>query len=280
MNKKEFFKELNEYLIGINKKEKKDILQDYEEHFKKGKKKKRTESQIVKSLGEPKQIAREIRAESANSEKTEIKSEAIETFVAAKKLSIHLFNEAKNKVDNLLQEKKDSNASTIIVGALVIAAIIILLKNTFLFFLVIVIFGFYMFSKDSKEKNISIKDNKSKKVTNEIKENSFPRLLISITFNLLFFIWFWISIFAVVLSFFIVSFSILLSSALIIAFMVFALIKHSSYIINDILYSGLFSGIGLVILSGLMMNLSNWCLKYFFIITKKYIELNSRFVRK
>ncbi|MBT3463965.1 DUF1700 domain-containing protein [archaeon] len=280
MNKKEFFKELNEYLIGINKKEKKDILQDYEEHFKIGKKKKRTESQIVKSLGEPKQIAREIRAESANSEKTEIKSEAIETFVAAKKLSIHLFNEAKNKVDNLLQEKKDSNASTIIVGALVIAAIIILLKNTFLFFLVIVIFGFYMFSKDSKEKNISIKDNKSKKVTNEIKENSFPRLLISITFNLLFFIWFWISIFAVVLSFFIVSFSILLSSALIIAFMVFALIKHSSYIINDILYSGLFSGIGLVILSGLMMNLSNWCLKYFFIITKKYIELNSRFVRK
>ena len=197
MNKKEFFKELNEYLIGINKKEKKDILQDYEEHFKIGKKKKRTESQIVKSLGEPKQIAREIRAESANSEKTEIKSEAIETFVAAKKLSIHLFNEAKNKVDNLLQEKKDSNASTIIVGALVIAAIIILLKNTFLFFLVIVIFGFYMFSKDSKEKNISIKDNKSKKVTNEIKENSFPRLLISITFNLLFFIWFWISIAAV-----------------------------------------------------------------------------------
>ena len=44
MNKKEFFKELNEYLIGINKKEKKDILQDYEEHFKIGKKKKRTES--------------------------------------------------------------------------------------------------------------------------------------------------------------------------------------------------------------------------------------------
>ena len=79
MKKQEFLEELEEYLVGIPSNEKEEIMQDYEEHFKIGKKKKRNEGEIVKTLGEPKEIAREMRMTFSSSKKSELKSEAIET---------------------------------------------------------------------------------------------------------------------------------------------------------------------------------------------------------
>lgn len=63
MRKKEFLEELEKNLQGIPKEDVKEILEDYEEHFRVGKKKKRKETEIAESLGNPKEIAKEAKKE-------------------------------------------------------------------------------------------------------------------------------------------------------------------------------------------------------------------------
>jgi len=62
MNKKEFLGRLSELIKDISKEEKKDILFDYEEHFRIGLEKGRKEEEIAASLGDPKIIAKQSRA--------------------------------------------------------------------------------------------------------------------------------------------------------------------------------------------------------------------------
>lgn len=62
MNKSQFLKILNDMLKDIPEDEKKDILFDYNEHFSIGLKEGRSEEEIVSSLGDPKTIAKEIKA--------------------------------------------------------------------------------------------------------------------------------------------------------------------------------------------------------------------------
>jgi len=59
LNKKEFFKELKSRLKQLNKEDCDEIIEDYEEHFNIGLKKGRTESALIKSLGNPKTIAKQ-----------------------------------------------------------------------------------------------------------------------------------------------------------------------------------------------------------------------------
>lgn len=62
MNKKEFLGRLSELIKDIPEDEKKDILFDYEEHFRIGLEKGRKEEEIAASLGDPKVIAKQSRA--------------------------------------------------------------------------------------------------------------------------------------------------------------------------------------------------------------------------
>ncbi len=62
MNKKEFLGRLSELTKDISEEEKKDILFDYEEHFRIGLEKGRKEEEIAASLGDPKVIAKQSRA--------------------------------------------------------------------------------------------------------------------------------------------------------------------------------------------------------------------------
>jgi len=62
MNKKEFLGRLSELIKDIPEEEKKDILFDYEEHFRIGLEKGRKEEEIAVSLGDPKIIAKQSRA--------------------------------------------------------------------------------------------------------------------------------------------------------------------------------------------------------------------------
>jgi len=62
MNKKEFLGRLSELIEDIPEEEKKDILFDYEEHFRIGLEKGRKEEEIAASLGDPKVIAKQSRA--------------------------------------------------------------------------------------------------------------------------------------------------------------------------------------------------------------------------
>ena len=61
--KKKFMEELKKNLKGLSKEDIDEILEDYESHFLVGKKRKRKESEIAKSLGDPKQIAKQAKIE-------------------------------------------------------------------------------------------------------------------------------------------------------------------------------------------------------------------------
>ena len=67
MNKKEFMQKLKDNLIGLNQTDKREVLLDYEEHFMDGKNQGRTEEEICESLGDPREIAQEIKSQSQQS---------------------------------------------------------------------------------------------------------------------------------------------------------------------------------------------------------------------
>lgn len=62
MNKEQFLRELSEQLRKLPEEERRDILYDYEEHFQFGFEEGKTESEIVKGLGSPKTVAKEMLA--------------------------------------------------------------------------------------------------------------------------------------------------------------------------------------------------------------------------
>jgi len=85
MNKKEFLGKLSELIKDIPEEEKKDILFDYEEHFRIGLEKGRKEEEIAASLGDPKVIAKQSRANCIlkEAEKTTSASNIIRAIFAA-----------------------------------------------------------------------------------------------------------------------------------------------------------------------------------------------------
>jgi len=85
MNKKEFLGRLSELIKDIPEEEKKDILFDYEEHFRIGLEKGRKEEEIAASLGDPKVIAKQSRASCIlkEAEKTTSASNIIKAIFAA-----------------------------------------------------------------------------------------------------------------------------------------------------------------------------------------------------
>ncbi len=63
MNKDEYIGKLTKLLRKLPKEEKQDIISDYEEHFMIGLEKGRTEEEISEALGNPKTLAKQIKAE-------------------------------------------------------------------------------------------------------------------------------------------------------------------------------------------------------------------------
>jgi uncharacterized membrane protein len=64
MDKKQYLEKLHRNLTGLSKEETEDILRDFDEYFEIGKERQRTEKEISMSLGDPKIIAKQIKAES------------------------------------------------------------------------------------------------------------------------------------------------------------------------------------------------------------------------
>lgn len=63
MTKDEFFSELNKHLKGIPLDERQDMLRDFKEHFEMAQKDGKTEKQITKDIGNPKTLAKSIKAD-------------------------------------------------------------------------------------------------------------------------------------------------------------------------------------------------------------------------
>lgn len=62
MNKEDFLKTLEDSLLSFPEGEKKEILYDYEEHFRIGFEKGKTEEELINELGEPQDIANQYRS--------------------------------------------------------------------------------------------------------------------------------------------------------------------------------------------------------------------------
>ncbi len=62
MNKKQFLDQLTVNLRGIPKEDRLDIISDFEEHFKIGMEKGRSEDELSESLGNPKILAKQLKA--------------------------------------------------------------------------------------------------------------------------------------------------------------------------------------------------------------------------
>ncbi|PEI92774.1 hypothetical protein CN679_10200 [Bacillus pseudomycoides] len=62
MNKEQFLRDLSGHLRKLSEEERQDILYDYEEHFQFGLEEGKTEVEIIKGLGSPKTIAKEMLA--------------------------------------------------------------------------------------------------------------------------------------------------------------------------------------------------------------------------
>src|SRR3972149_12087185 len=62
MNKKDFINKLSSCLGGIPVEERQDVINDFEEHFKEAMAEGRTEEEIADSLGDPKALANQFKA--------------------------------------------------------------------------------------------------------------------------------------------------------------------------------------------------------------------------
>lgn len=287
MNKKEFLEELKSRLIGISQEDKKEILQDYEEHFKIGKKKKRTESEISKSLGEPKEIAKEIRRElSKKREGEELKTEAIETWVAIKKFSKHIFNETSQKIDEIssnFDPKKLSHWIWVALAIVLFITFISIFGGVFFFLVilaVVIFFGMKFTKRDQSVKTVTAQKKHNKKVEDNGGKTNVLNTTLMLLFNILIFLWIWIALFCAVISLFISGIAMIIAGILVSIFSVFSLIKYSYLSLGDIFYSSLFAGLGVMLLGILFTILFDKLLQLFFRLTKWYLRLNQRLIRK
>lgn len=92
MNKEQFLEQLSGHLRKLSEEEQNDILYDYKEHFQVGIEEGKTEEQIVKELGSPRVIAKEILASSRLDEMTKDPSASNISRVVMAAVGLSLFN--------------------------------------------------------------------------------------------------------------------------------------------------------------------------------------------
>jgi uncharacterized membrane protein len=110
MNRKQFLDELEKNLHGLPKEDIAEILDDYKEHFKVGRKKNRKESEIAESLGDPKEIAKEAKEELSDyTNKISIGTAFLGLWEETKKITKKVWKNFKNEISQArVKEKKET----------------------------------------------------------------------------------------------------------------------------------------------------------------------------
>lgn len=104
MKKKEFLEILRKNLQGLKEEDIKEIIEDYEEHFKIGKKNKRSEQEISSSLGNPKEIAIETKKELG--ETNNFKEDLRNFGRIVEETANNFYNNIRNSLKPKIKEKK------------------------------------------------------------------------------------------------------------------------------------------------------------------------------
>ena len=108
MNKKQFLEELEKNLSGLPKDDMEEILDDYKEHFKVGKKNKRKESEIAKSLGDPKEIAKYAKEELKDyNNNISIGTSFLGLWDETKKISKKVWKNIKKEINSTKEKAKE-----------------------------------------------------------------------------------------------------------------------------------------------------------------------------
>lgn len=285
-NKKEFLEKLEKNLYGLSKEDASEILDDYREHFKVGQKKKRKESEIAESLGDPVKIARDAKGELLKSSgRGELKTEMFGAWIETKKFVKHIYRESKDRLQTFIKEEKRRYERKEFTKEIWVILVLFTLGSIFncKFFtfaaIGVIIYSAIKSLKEDKKpsKNLNTKKN-SKKIKDE--KTSSLKFVLSLIFNGLFFVWFWVSLLSTLVAVLFSALAVFISGVAIMAFSAFALISHYGPLTKDILFSALFAGAGVTILGWIMGSLIGKLTKLFFKATKKYVELNMRFIRK
>lgn len=241
MNQKEFLKDLRENLLGLPEEDIEEIIGDYREHFKVGKKKNRKESEIAKSLGNPKEIAREARRELREGSELSLSEELIEFRIRAKKLFKSFWKNVKKNFPKLIKR-----------------------------------FGKSLRNLGKSQKKKGVKKKKAEKKSLRSKKRSSLKITLLILLDFLVVLWVWIGLFAVIISLIVSGWAIALSGIVSILAILFGLAMPFSGTIGSLLLSGLFASLGVACL-GLVFSIVFWKLgKGFFWLTGKYLKWNNK----
>ena len=242
MNKKEFINELRRNLKSIKKQDRDEIIEDYEEHFRIGKKQKRKESEIAESLGNPKEIAKEAKSELKNN--LSVSGMANDTFLVIwGRVKEYLGMAAQGIEEFFSKEIKE-------------------------------------FKKEQKERKLNKNPDQNKTKKEKLKKSSFiPRLILTL-FNLFIGIWIVLAVYISVGSLLISSWAITLSGVVAFAISIAGLFSELPYISPELIPVGIFAGISIASL-GVLMSIFSWQIgKLFSKSISKYMKFNKRVRRK
>jgi len=247
MKNEEFIEELKKNLKFLKKEDREEILEDYEEHFRVGKKKKRSEEEISRSLGTPKEIAKEIKEE-LNQESFNLRGMLNDTFLV-------MFSHLSESVKGILFSVREFFKSDV--------------KD------------FIETKKERIEEKKEIKD-KKKKIPKEreerVKTNFFQKFLLTF-FNIFVGIWIMISIYITVGSLFISGIGISLGGFGALVVSIVGLFYPLPYVDNSFLVPGIFAGISILVF-GILFSIASWQLgKLFSKLIGKYMKFNRKIMR-
>ena len=247
MKKKEFMDELRQELSGLSEEDVDEILQDYEEHFRIGKKNNRTEAEISRSLGNPRDIADEARMELVDyGEKMTLGSSFRTLWNELVKTSKRIFR----NVDKELPKVKEK------------------VKSVF---------------EGVEEKTKDLVNKKdSKKNRKEIRKNKRKawKSILLILLNIFIMFWIMLSFYVVVFSLFISGISIVIAGIVMLIVGIFVLLNPTVLMMRNMAFSSLFGGVGVVCLGWLWSIGTAKLSKGLSWLVKKYINSTKRWSRK
>lgn len=245
MKKKKFIEELRKNLKFLKKEDLEEILGDYEEHFRVGKKKKRSEVEIARSLGNPKEIAKEIREE-LTQESFNFSGMLNDTFLV-------MFSHLSESVRGILASIREFFKTDV--------------KD---------------FIETKKER---IEEKKERKIRQEkipkekkVKTNFWKKFLLTF-FNIFVGIWIMISIYIAVGSLFISGIGISVGGFAALVASIVGFFYVIPYVDNFLLVPGIFAGICTMIF-GILFSIGSWQLgKVFSRLIRNYMKFNRKIMR-
>lgn len=243
MKKEEFMQTLKDELTGLSKEDIDEILEDYKYHFEAGKRKGRKDSEIIKSLGSPKEIAENAKKE------LEDYGEKITLISSFKTLWNELVKTTKRVSRNIDKEMPKFKERV---------------KKTF-----------EEVEDKVKETTSNVKSQKIEKS----KKQAIKSVLLFCA-NIFIMIWILVAFYALIISLFISGVSIMIAGIFVMIVGIFVWINPTELMLRNIALSSLFGGVGVFCLGWIWSIITAKLSRGLSWLVKKYISVTRRWKLK